>query len=134
MRLSWIYISVFAFSHLNAVANTENDCVTVSAVEGPCTLARYPLTELLPTPLDHPAIFYSTPGTKPRNAAFADLVNKEALSVRLGHENVRLTSSNAYSDGEVELPLATYLKDLEMSSSACASSRDAVYLFGGNYR
>jgi hypothetical protein len=51
-----------------------------------------------------------------------------------GNETVRLTSSNAYSDGEVELTLRAYLSDLnKLSAGSCRAANDTVYLFGGNY-
>lgn len=160
---------------------------------GPCTIDRLPLSDPLPTPRLHPAIFYPTgPGPVLRNAAFAAAVSRGALSARLGHEVgartitlnhharsrfplapsldsiseckiipaasasfthrvqtalvpswrtqvVRLTSSNAYSDGEVELPLRDYLAGLNggRDDGACAATlraaNESVYLFGGNY-
>lgn len=100
----------------------------------PCTVDRLPMTEPLPTPRNRPVVFYPPKKAELRNAAFKSLVGKEALSRRLGSETVKLTSSNAFSDGETEMLLRDYIEDLNMlSAGTCVNASETVYLFGGNY-
>ena len=127
-------MTTFAYFGQLTLATVSDESVCAPVEPGPCTVQRIPLTDPLPTPLEFPAVFYPTSGKGSlRNEKFAQEVLRTALSARLGHEIVRLTSSNAYSDGEVEMPLSEYLGNLNRLSSCGSRSNETLYLFGGNY-
>ena len=115
--------------------------VDLSSLEGPCTIQRLPLSFPLPTPLDQPAVFYinaMSPLIEHRKEAlsrFRHLAEKENLMASpLGAEKVSLTSSNTFSDGRLQMPLALYLDQLDrLSTGIDAAANETLYLFGGNY-
>ncbi len=99
--LSLIVGLIFAEDNLfdETDSNDEDVCV-VDVDPGPCTIDRLPMTNILPTPRIKPAVFFPSEKSN-RNVYFSSLVSRTELSNRIGHETVHLTSSNAYSDGEV---------------------------------
>jgi hypothetical protein len=111
------------------------DAQTCAVIEaGPCTLERIPLSRGVNTPLSKPVVFYHEPGSPLRNSEFGLLMERDALLSKLGRESVKLTSSNAYSDGETHMTLSDYLDLMEFqSSNACGTANESLYLFGGNY-
>jgi len=98
----WHWFVAVALLTATAVPE-ERTCELKAAVDfGECTIERLPLSSVLPTPRQTPAVFFPTEPTRPlRNARFTALVGEAALRERLGGETVKLTSSNAFSDGAV---------------------------------